>query len=125
VLIGLVAALALLLAMAGVYGVFSYVVAQQTHEIGVRMALGAEPGRMMRFILQRGAFLAGIGVCLGSLAAWFLVRVLASLLYEVKPRDPAVFTGAAVILVAVALAACWIPARRAMRVDPLVALRCE
>jgi putative ABC transport system permease protein len=124
-LLGLFAVLALVLAMAGVYGVFSYVVTQQTHEIGVRMALGAEPGQMLRLILRRGALLAGTGVCLGAVAASFLVSVLASQLYEVKPRDPSVFAGAALLLVAVALAACWIPARRAMHVDPLAALRSE
>jgi putative ABC transport system permease protein len=124
-LLGLFAVLALVLAMAGVYGVFSYVVTQQTHEIGVRMALGAEPGQMLRLILRRGVLLAGTGVCLGAVAASFLVSVLASQLYEVKPRDPSVFAGAALLLVAVALAACWIPARRAMRVDPLAALRSE
>jgi ABC-type antimicrobial peptide transport system permease subunit len=125
VLLGLFAALALVLAMAGVYGVFSYVVSEQTHEIGVRMALGAEPGRMLLVILRRGATLAGAGALLGAAAAALLVRVLERQLFEVKPRDPAIFAGAAFILLVVALAACWIPARRAMRVDPLVALRCE
>ncbi len=125
VLLGLFAGLALVLAMAGVYGVFSYVVAEQTHEIGVRMALGAQPGRMLGLILRRGALLAAGGVCLGGMASTFLVRALESQLFEVKPRDPTIFAAAALVLVAVALAACWIPARRAMRVDPLVALRCE
>ncbi|HTS30007.1 MAG TPA: ABC transporter permease [Bryobacteraceae bacterium] len=125
VLLGLFATLALVLAMAGVYGVLSYLVAGQTHEIGVRMALGAEPGRMLRLILRRGGTVAGAGVVLGGLAACFLVRVMQNQLFEVKPRDPGIFAAAAAILVLVALAACWVPARRAMRVDPLKALRCE
>jgi putative ABC transport system permease protein len=124
-LLGLFALLALALAMAGVYGVFSYVVTQQTHEIGVRMALGARPGQMLGTILLRGVRLAALGAGLGLLASFFLMRVLASQLYQVKPHDPATFAAAAVILVAIAMLACAIPARRAMRVDPLVALRCE
>lgn len=125
ILLGLFAALALVLAMAGVYGVLSYIVAQQTHEIGVRMALGAHPARMLRLVLGRGVCLAAIGAGLGSVAAFFLVRVLATQLYDVKPRDPAIFAIAAALLIAVAVAACALPARRAMRVDPLVALRYE
>ena len=124
-LLGLFAGLALVLGMAGVYGVFSYIVTQQTREIGVRMALGARPGQMMRLILRRGALLAGGGAALGLAAAFFLTRVLSSQLYGVASRDPLTFAGAAAVLLTVALAACAIPARRAMRVDPLVALRCE
>ena len=124
-LLGLFAALALSLGMVGVYGVFSYIVAQQTREIGVRMALGARPGQMLRLILRRGALLAAGGSVLGITAAFFLTGVLSTQLYGVAPRDPLTFAGAALVLVAVALAACAIPARRAMRVDPLIALRCE
>ena len=124
-LLGLFAALALALAVAGVYGVFSYVVTQQTHEIGVRMALGARPGQMLALILGRGAALAGAGAALGLAAAFWVMDVLSRQLYGVTPRDPATFAGAAIVLVAVALAACAIPARRAMRVDPLIALRCD
>jgi putative ABC transport system permease protein len=124
-LLGLFSGLALVLGMAGVYGVFSYIVAQQTREIGVRMALGARPGQMLRLILGRGALLAGGGAVLGLAAAFFLTGVLSSQLYGVAPRDPVTFAGSALVLVTVALAACAIPARRAMRVDPLIALRCE
>ena len=124
-LLGVFAGLALALAVAGVYGVFSYVVTQQTHEIGVRMALGARPGQMLALILGRGAALAGAGAALGLTAAFFLTGVLSRQLYGVTPRDPATFAAAALALVAVALVACAIPARRAMRVDPLVALRCD
>ena len=124
-LLGLFSGLALVLGIAGVYGVFSYIVAQQTREIGVRMALGARPGQMLRLILGRGALLAGGGAVLGLAAAFFLTGVLSTQLYGVAPRDPVTFAGSALVLVTVALAACAIPARRAMRVDPLIALRCE
>ena len=89
------------------------------------MALGARPGQMLGTILLRGVRLAALGAGLGLVASFFLMRVLASQLYQVKPHDPATFAAAAVILVAIAVLACAIPARRAMRVDPLVALRCE
>jgi putative ABC transport system permease protein len=124
-LVGLFAALALILAMAGVYGVFSYIVAQQTHEIGVRMALGAHPRQMLGEILLRGGRLAAAGAILGAGGAWFVTRALKAQLYGVTPHDPVAFGGAVVVLIAVALIACAIPARRAMRVDPLLALRYE
>lgn len=125
ILLGLFAALALALAVAGVYGVFSYIVARQTHEIGVRMALGARPRQMFELVLRRGLLLAGGGAAMGSAAAFFLVRIPAERLYGVAPRDPATFALAVLLLVGVALAACALPARRAMRVDPLIALRYE
>jgi predicted permease len=125
ILLSLFAVLALALAVAGVYGVFSYVVTQQTREIGVRMALGARPGQMMRLILSRGAALAAAGAAIGLAGAWFLMTLLEQQLYGIQPRDPATFAVAAIALVAVALCACAIPARRAMRVDPLTALRSE
>jgi putative ABC transport system permease protein len=125
ILLSLFAALALALAVAGVYGVFSYVVTQQTREIGVRMALGARPSQMMRLILTRGAALAAAGAALGLIGAYFLMALLSRELYGIQPRDPATFALSAASLVAVALAACLFPARRAMRVDPLTALRCE
>jgi len=124
-LLGLFALLALILAVAGVYGVFSYIVTQQTHEIGVRMALGARPARMLGRFLARGARLATMGAALGLAAAFFLMKVLATQLYEVTPRDPLAYGAAAALLIAVALLACAIPARRAMKVDPIVALRYE
>jgi putative ABC transport system permease protein len=125
ILLAIFAGLALALAVAGVYGVFSYIVAQQTHEMGVRMALGARPEQMLRLVLGRGALLAGAGAAMGLAAALFLVRIPAGQLYGVGPRDTLTFGGAALVLIAVAVLACAIPARRAMRVDPLVALRYE
>ena len=125
VLLGVFAALALALAVAGVYGVFSYLVARQTHEIGVRMALGARPGQMLKLVLRRGLLLAGGGAAIGSAAAVILVRIPAKRLYGVEARDPATFALAAALLVGAALAACALPARRAMKVDPLIALRYE
>jgi putative ABC transport system permease protein len=119
------AALALLLSAIGIYGVMAYAVGQRTHEIGIRLALGAVPGNVLRMILLQGAKLAVLGVVLGLGAGIALTRLLGTMLFEVKPTDPLTFAAGALILFAAALAACWIPARRATRVDPLVALRYE
>ncbi len=125
ILLGVFAALALVLACVGIYGVISYLVGQRTHEIGVRMALGAEGGDVMRLVLGHGASMALVGVAIGIAAALGLTRLMASQLFGVSPHDPLTFAGVAVLLFVVAVAACYIPARRAMRVDPIVALRHE
>jgi putative ABC transport system permease protein len=125
VLTGTFAVLALLLAAVGIYGVTSYTVSQRTQEIGIRMALGAQPANVRELILGRTMKLAAFGVALGLAGAFALTRYLGSLLYEVRSFDPATFAVVSALLVAAALAACLIPARRAMKVDPMVALRYE
>ena len=125
VLIAVLAGLALVLSAVGIYGVMSFTVGQRVQEIGVRMALGAQPSTMLALILGRGARLALIGIAGGVLGALALTRFLSSLLFGVAPQDPFTFAGVALLLFGVALAACYVPARRAMRVDPMVALRYE
>jgi putative ABC transport system permease protein len=125
VLIGIFAALALLLAAVGIYGVMSYTVSQRTQEIGVRMALGAQMGNVRGMILWQTLKLTLLGVGLGLAGAFVVARFLASLVFGVGMHDAATFLGVALLLIAVALGASYIPARRAMRVDPMVALRYE
>ncbi len=124
-LLGIFAGLGILLAAVGTYGVLAFLVVQRTQEIGVRMALGANPRDVMKLILAHGAKFALAGLVLGAAGAFALTRSMAALLFNVKPDDPAIFAGVAILLVLVSLAACYIPARRAMRVDPMVALRYE
>jgi putative ABC transport system permease protein len=124
-LVGAFAALATILAALGVYGVIAYAVSQSTHEIGVRLALGAPAGRVQRAVIRKGMQLGLAGVALGLAGGWALTRYLATLLFETTPRDAATFASASAILLAIALLASWLPARRAARVDPATALRAQ
>ena len=125
VMLSLAGGMALLLGTIGLYGVIGYSVSQRTHEIGIRMALGGQREDILRLILRHGTKLTLVGVAIGVAATLGLSRFLSSLLYGVKPTDPLTFLGVTIMLVLVTLLACYIPARRAMRVDPMVALKYE
>src|SRR5262249_25535814 len=124
-LISLFGGLALLLSGIGIYGVIAWSVSQRTREIGIRLALGAHTGAILRWILWRGMRLTLVGLTIGLLGAVAITRLLPALLFEVAPTDPLTYIGVAALLAMVALLACYIPARRATKIDPMIALRCE
>jgi putative ABC transport system permease protein len=119
------ASVALVLAGVGIYGLISYWVTQRTREIGIRLAIGAQPGDVLRLVFKQGLMLTGIGVAIGLPSAYALTRVMESLLFGVSATDATTFLIGSLLLAGVALAACYLPARRATKVDPLVALRYE
>jgi len=125
VMLGIAGAMALVLGIIGIYGVISYTVSQRMREIGIRLALGAQRGDVLQMVLKQGAKMALVGVAIGIGAAFALTRLMTNLLFEVTAHDPVTFAAVAVVLFIVALWASYIPARRAMRVDPMVALRYE
>jgi ABC-type antimicrobial peptide transport system permease subunit len=125
ILLSAFAALALILSCIGIYGVISHLVGQRTHEIGIRMALGAQPSDVMRLVLGQGAKMVLLGVIIGIAAALGLTRLMANQLFGVTSHDPFTFAAVALLLTMIALLACYVPARRAVRVDPLIALRYE
>jgi ABC-type antimicrobial peptide transport system permease subunit len=125
VLLGAFAAMALLLTCVGLYGVISYSVVQQTREMGIRLALGADRDAILGMVIRNGLLLSGIGVAIGLAASFLVTRLIASLLYDVSPLDPVTFLAVSVLLIALSALASYVPARRASRVDPIVALRYE
>jgi putative ABC transport system permease protein len=125
ILLGLFALVALTLAVTGIYGVMSFAVAQRTREIGIRIALGADRRRVLALILREGGLLALVGAGLGLAAALASTRVLRGMLFEVTTTDPGTYAAMIVVLAAAALTASWLPARRAARVDPMVAIRAD
>ncbi|MEK6325693.1 MAG: FtsX-like permease family protein [Acidobacteriota bacterium] len=124
-MLGIFASLALVLASVGIYGVIAYSVTQRTHEIGIRVALGAQSSHVIKLVVGRGMAVVLAGVAIGLAGSLALTRVMTSLLYGVSTTDPMTLAVVPVVLVAVALLASYIPARRATRVDPMIALRCE
>jgi ABC-type antimicrobial peptide transport system permease subunit len=122
-LVAVFGTMALFLAAIGLYAVMSYSVSQGTRELGLRMALGADAGSVLRLVLSRGLRLTTAGIALGAIAALVLTRLMGNLLYQVSPRDPIAYGFALLVLLGVALLACFLPARRATRVDPVSALR--
>jgi ABC-type antimicrobial peptide transport system permease subunit len=125
VLLSLFGGIALFLSLVGLYGLMSYTVQQRTAEIGIRVALGAQRGSVMRLILREGSIVALAGIALGFACALVVTKLMASLLYETKPTDTATFFAVAMLFTATCLAACCVPALRATRVQPMIALRCE
>ncbi len=124
-LLSIFAAVALALAVIGIYGIMSWSVAQRTQEIGIRMAVGADTRGILKLILGRGLKLSSVGLAIGIGATLALTRLLSTQLFEISPHDPWVFTGVSVLMLAITTAACYLPARRATKVDPIATLRAE